>query len=408
MSRNSVKADKIDIPVLLNSLASKPTYSSTFAWWHSSWCKEVPFWRPLTIQSFWLEKAAFTTDHFEKWYCVMFLFKLIFFALMGVYAFKLTKRRDIALLATALYGIPITIIPHLADFVLTQAPVDLVNAWKDQPDLWTDILILSALIFTFDKRYWLALLSATLAVCFKESGWFAFPLILLQLFYTRQIKSVPKSIFIGTLASIVLLAILRISSGVGHGFSMGTNEYWFNRYFGAVGGLYLTTAMAFPIAWLMGTTLFATVFTAIRCNRLISISVFATGIAITLTLAWFLQGTPVSSALISFVDYESPNFIYTVPVFVWLLLAAPLFFNRPALMRCSYVYVLIAITAVPFVMATQVLHHALHLSTCFGSIFVSIMFVNVYESWSIVYPAKKGVQREELIEELHDEPMPVG
>src|SRR5579871_1379025 len=63
----AVERSDNDSRMIYDSIDAKPNFKSTFAWYHESWTLEMPFWRPLTMQSYWLQKAAFGEEHALNW-----------------------------------------------------------------------------------------------------------------------------------------------------------------------------------------------------------------------------------------------------------------------------------------------------------------------------------------------------
>lgn len=227
----SLKAatDDVDNLLFINNIRMHPSFQSTLIWWHGNWIgKSYPYyWRPLTMLSYWAEYHLFKPFRFDRWQMALFLFHFIFTVVLGLLSYSLTKSRAAALFTALLFNcchnIPVIsdIIPIFTRFT-TQSALVVLNNWKDQPEAWVGIFTLATVIFTLRKQWWPALICASIAVCYKESGWQAFAFAFVTLLYTKQLTKLPFKIYIGAAISISMLIALRASAG--HNVFIGPRE----------------------------------------------------------------------------------------------------------------------------------------------------------------------------------------
>lgn len=380
-SRGVPRIDHIDIPMLLGSLAAKPTFASTFAWWHESWAKQAPYWRPLTMQSFWLEKRLFGLDRYDRWMWITFVLGAIYAVLLGIYVHTLTGRRDLALLSVALFTLPSPFGPF--QNIVPPGPNSalVLGSWKDQPDLWANSLILAALILTHRRRFGWALACSAVAVCFKESGWLVFPLSFVQLLATRRLRELPPWVYGVSVAVILTLLAFRYSAGpeVVKGYHMGSNAHWRDRYANALEGLYFSFLFSFLPGWLLGHALYAGALAVRRLGPVrgvLSLLTMAVGVAFCYGR---MAALTVPEAIVGLLDPVNNFSLVAVITALWLFGAVSLARDRSLRNWAAYFFVLGAISATTFVAATQVLVHALHLALSFQSVIVAAMVLAVAE-----------------------------
>ncbi len=380
-SRGLPRMDKIDIPMLLGALSEKTTFASTFAWWHESWTRQTAYWRPLTMQSFWLEKRLFGLDRYDRWMWVSFALGAAFAALLGIYVRVVTGRRDLALLSVALFTLP-SPLSLLRNIVSSGPNSDLVlGTWKDQPDLWANCLTLAALILLHRRRFAWALACGAAAVCFKESGWLVFPLSLVQLIATRRLREMPLWVYGAAAAVILTLLGFRYSAGpaVMRGYHMGSNQHWHDRYVNALEGVYFSMMFTLLPGWLLGHAAVGGILAVKRFGPARGMLAFAAMAFLVAVYYARADSLTLPEAVAGLLDPENNLPACAAVTALWLFGAAALARNRPLLRRAAYFFVLSAIAATPFVAATQVLAHALHLATSFESVIGAAMTLAVAE-----------------------------
>lgn len=214
----------VDQAVYLKHVEQHWSFLSTFAWWHQACVyPDLPrYWRPLTMLGFWVECHLFGAYRFDRWQAASIVFQMIFAVLLGLFAYKMTGSRFAPALTLLLFAnfAPLDktglglgpVIPFFDLFTTPAANVVLVN-WKDQAEIWSGSLSLLALIFTLSSRWWAALVCVIVTICFKETGWLLFPMILVLLLSMGKLKAVPRSIWIASVVAAIVLLTLRALSG---------------------------------------------------------------------------------------------------------------------------------------------------------------------------------------------------
>ncbi len=379
-SRAITLVDKVDVPILYASLATKPTFASTWAWWHTSWTLTVPYWRPLSIQAFWLEKHFFTLDRLDRWMWLSLALHLVCSGLLGVFAYLLTRRRDVALLTVALYTIIISFPSNWGLYLY--APGLLANwNWKDQVDLFADTCTFSALIAALTQRYWMALAGCTLAVCFKESGWLAFALVVALLTYRGELRRVPVSVTVAVILTVATLLALRWSAGpqVWHGYhdTNGVNHHWISRYATATSGIAINTLFFNPGTAVVGVALLGLIALRNRV-RLAGLCVYgAASVGAFLLIECLFYHFPLLDGIGMLSDpaQMTPTIVVGV-IFAFTLGAIPILARRPHMLQLA-IFVLFCdlLSATMYVAAVQNKAHTLHLATGFQCLLNALVIV---------------------------------
>jgi len=394
-------ADHIDVPLILHSLQSKPTFASTFAWWHSSWIPEVPFWRPLSIQGFWIEAHVFTTRRYDLWMWVSCIGHLLMLAALAAMTLAVAVRdlerradriRRFAVVWLTLWifaaervgGISPTFLGDL--FIRTPADI-VLYAWKNQPDIFTDLFVFLTLTFVAVRQWWPVLVCAFVAVAFKESGWMAWLLAGVLLAIGGEWRQVPKSVYVAAGVSIFALLALRWISGseVFRGFHQGTNHSWWRRFEIGVGGNYLDALVELPYCFILGHILVVVSWLRSRGRRVAGYVTLALGISGAIALQMRMTDSPLDATIVSYLDPHIVSFrtllvlgVYVQVSGVWLALRTPFY-------RRLWLFAAIAsvLSAMPFAAAAQVQIHALHQTFAFESMAWAIIFVALIDRWRV-------------------------
>jgi hypothetical protein len=396
-SRHLLTDDYIDVPPILGSIAQKHTFLQTFTWYHTTWQpnSHTPFWRPLTIQAFWLEAHVFGEDRFDRWIWLSIAMNCVCLALMYSLAKTISGRRDVALVTVALYGICATVRLLHSSFVFPGAAWVSTGAWKNQEDLFVDAFTLASMIAVARGKWCPALLCAALAVCCKESGWMTFFLDLVVVLLTGQVGKVPRSVWAATILVACVLIGLRASAGheVFRGFHIGTNRYWYVRYSGAVAGLIGETFCDDPCACVLALMPWAFVFASRRAGNLYA------GLAGALAVLGL-------SALVSTMQLGCSPFIGLTVILcpdtgrladavfcgIWIFLVSILLRDRPMRLLALFAVVCSFVAGVPYAGATQVGAHALHLADGFQALFGASLVV-AFWAWGEQQVRLSSVQK---------------
>ena len=370
-------ADGIDLPLIINSLATKPTYASTFQWWHTSRIPKVPFWRPLSIQAFWLEKQAFTLERFDKWMIVSIIAHLGSLIALGWLALALTKRPVVAWLAILFFGgwhgTPWLSNSALANPLSVPGNVAL-DAWKNQPDLFADLFVFLSAALTLRGQYYPAIAMAFIAVAFKESGWMAWPIDGLALLLSGRFKSVGVRPIVTALAVIAALIALRASAGsaVFDGYHQGTNEGWLMRLDHSVYAPYTLLFLTAPYNWFFGNAIGTAII--MRRRRWVAATICVVGLALSTLLQARILGEGVDIVVGGYTDptLSIDTLINTFAV-AFVVVSTYLVLRSKDCRPCGrFALGAALIAALPAVGAGQVLEHAFHQSYAFQSLWWAI------------------------------------
>ncbi len=379
----SLEASMIDVDIymLVTAIESKSTFANTFDWWTESWTLMTEYWRPLTMQTLWLQWHTFGYEKIHLFFVVSVILNLIYLGLFGMATYYLTRNRWIALASVFLFGCTRFYLPPLSfllpDHELFSPSSALLTSWKDQPDLWTDCLIMGALLASLTKRWWAALLCTGLAICFKESGWLTFPMILIVLGFQGQLKSIPKWVYGAGLGMSLVLLALRWSAGpkVFVGYRLGRNLYWYLKYNTAVGGMLSGVVLGSTGSFVMALVLFALFFLWKPKSPIIIllglISAFATNIAVIMLqkqVGWDVAG------VLSF-SWETS----IVPCLIALFWIAGIFllWKTPWARHSALASLLLGcVAATQYAAAAHVRTHVLYLADSFQTIFLVLILAS--------------------------------
>jgi hypothetical protein len=243
-------ADDIDRWKIMANVMAVHSLAGVSRWWIGPWCGWGAYWRPLTSTAFWLEAHLFSPDRANLWEWALIGANLIFSGLLGVFAYTITRRRDVAILSAFFFAgfRQFSILTGLASYIgnpgevllYTPADVGLTN-WIDQPEMWYGIFALAALIFAWRGAWWGAVACVPIAVGFKEPGWFILPMIFFTLLIQGRLRKVPWTVYAGVaLVCVVLIAVRALSGHAVLTKHLGwSNRSWPLRYGTDVAGCFL-------------------------------------------------------------------------------------------------------------------------------------------------------------------------
>jgi hypothetical protein len=375
------RRDSNDLSAGLTILLVKPTFRSTFSWWHEGILPTIPYWRPLACQFQWLESRSLGIYRFDRWMWVSLILELLLVMAYAVFVYALTRNYAVTLLSVVIWAGArswLFLLRHVFQAADETPLYLLLRSVKFQPDLFANLLIFSALALLCSRKWIGALVCTAIAICFKESGWLALPLGVVILASRRQLQLVPKWMYIATIAMMAVLVLFRWSAGpaVVHGFHMGSNQFWYSRYANAVEGALSINSQVDP-----GEALFAlSIYLLYRVKRLqrplIGLGILATAL---------IAGAAISahqehcSLLIGAVMILDPS--VRLPVVLACLVCMV---GLDAVVRDKdlrgFAVLSVAlglIAALQFVAATQILTHALVNALAFQSLFVACVSIAV-------------------------------
>lgn len=372
------RIDPIDMTLLVRGIRSKPTFLSTFAWWHQDWAGIVPFWRPLTSQFFWLEYRFFGFDHLDKWQWVGIASHLLMVALLALYALRVGPNRWIAPLAVLFFAGSETLGP--ADWLLPLmgarvTPCDIaLDSWKNQPEAWVGICTIGAILAALSGRWARSLACAAAGISFKESGWYIFLLVPIALWGAGRLKTIPLKVYAAGALVAAAFILLRASAGpaVFRGYHQYTEHSGLARYLIAAQGFYVallrspSAASAIVAACLLALLLWS------RASDWLRLGLGIASIAACVLLDAKLQLTTPAAAAAQYLewDLELGN---AVLAFFWLALAWVLL-TSPTYRRIGVALVgMVLVSAISMALASQVVRHVLYIEHAFQSLLMAVV-----------------------------------
>lgn len=223
--------DDVDDAVFLKDIGHHHSIGGPLFWWHNGWHGTAYpyYWRPMTMFGFWTEYQLFGAYRFDRWQIADSFFHLLFAAVLWLFAYRVTGSRFAGPLAVVVMtGFQLFDVPMLdfADVFTTPGADVVLGNWKDQPEQWAAICTLASLLSVMGLRpgkdereklpasaWWSAIGFAAASVCFKESGWLTFPMLLVALVYVGRLRQIPKWAWFAMIAVWAVLIALRASSG---------------------------------------------------------------------------------------------------------------------------------------------------------------------------------------------------
>ena len=376
-----------DVPPLVGRINQCPTFSSTSVYWQEEYTADTPFYRPLSLTWFWLQSRLLGLGQYSHWMVTTLVMRAVFDCLFAALLWRTSRSPAVVVCSLIAFaglqptGLLATL--YTAIDLRPSIPQDVATgAWKDQPTLFSDSLCIASLICVLSNRWLIGILLATLLILFKESGWITYALGLTLLAADRRLLSVSRWVYPSVAASIVLLISLRHAAGLGWfgGLQMGTNEYWLTRYFGAVSGsllhdlFYLKPAAGLFTLLGVGTIAFCNYFCRSRNGVWLSFAFFSGTIVLSAALNALVLHSDFMVALEELFDpsmglpYIGQCIVFASGVF-FLLSDKRMRVWAIAFAVCSM------IAAAPYVAATQVQGHALHLCYAFQSALIGMAYV---------------------------------
>ena len=238
------RRDVPDWELLMGGIRQARSFRDTLPWWSSTWVWPYGYWRPLSAQAFWLEYKAFG-EHFNYWFATLIVSHLVFVACLFWFAYTLTRRWPVALLSCAIFAAPRPSLTSALSWLPgygSDIPGDVIlDYWKNNVEAWLGIVVLLALIAALNKRYLLAFALAGLSVCFKETGWLTFPIIVIlaAALGNGGVRGIPIRAWLIAASVAIPLAAIKYWVG-GHMVQSGpnftSNGAWLHRYLAQIDG----------------------------------------------------------------------------------------------------------------------------------------------------------------------------
>lgn len=370
--------DPIDMGFLVPGIKSKPTFLSTFGWWHETWAGTVPFWRPLTSQFFWLEYHFFGFDHLDKWQWVGIASHFVAVLLLALLALRLFENKWIAPVAVLFFAGSEKLWP--ADLLaplygVRQIPANIaLDSWKNQPELWTAACTFGAILAAISGRWAAAMACTAAAICFKESGWYLYLIVPLALWGVGKLGQVPRRVVIATIAMAVVFILLRASAGwtVFYGYHTGPETSGLTRYFTAVEGFWVGLLRSPSAATaIMAGCLFALMILR-RPGEIARLILAAVVILACIFLNARLQLTTPDAAVAQYMewDLELGNLVLSL---LWLG-AAWVLLTSPTYRRMGLAVVgMVLVSGISMGAAVQITRHVLYPTYAFQSLLMAMV-----------------------------------
>lgn len=405
---SAAETKEIDYVELLRTIGTKDSFAETFNFWHEPWRLDTDlaaYWRPLTMQLFWLENRAFRSNHPYNWVRISILAQVIYTLLFAALLYKLTNSPAVTLITTLVISFPrewLNPIPFLPTTYHTPSMLLLEKGWKDQPDLFANIFILATLLLALNRRWYLALACAAIAVCFKESGWLAFVLMPAALWATRfappllpSTRSththVPKSasggegvrgrgspFTLSTLAVILLLLALRWSAGpaVFFAHTRESNSGWLTEYLHSVSSIAFFDLRFFAEALI--ALAIAYVFTKWSPSSVLSkLAIVGGAMICALVLSAIQHQVTLQIAPVLLLQgFASVG----LQLLLWLALFIPLVLDKDLRLIALAFILLGMVAAAPHAATSQANLHTLSLAIYFQSVFVGCMILAAHRA----------------------------
>ena len=380
---------EVDYHQLYPSLESKQTFAQSFDWWHEPWRADQwvgAYWRPLSMQAWWIESHLFGEDRSYNWMRVSLLLAALFDVLLFLFFWRLTCRRLFALVGLAIFVLPGAWIHLLSPLAvvprISNADLLLVQGWKDQPDLFANCLIIAAMIFAFDRRYFGALICACLAPCFKESGLLVFPLVLAMVVYAGDFRRLPKWIYAAVASFFALYMFARWTAGpmVFHFHTHGGDAGAISRYTNAMLPLAIIALTSIGAAF-AGLTTFGLILW--RPRRLwMWTSAVAASLFVGVLLLALQRLMELDVAFAQFLLDGEPVLLFIL----WLLVTAAIIMARIYLKPAIFLAACAFFVAIPFAMVTGALEHVLTLARAFQAGYGACAALSVISVlWTLIH-----------------------
>ncbi len=359
----------VDYHMLYPALESKPTFWSTFNWWHEPWRGDAwvgAYWRPLSMQAWWLEAHLFGEDRSFNWMRFSLILSVFFNILLLYFLWLLTKNRFLALVGMALFDFPAAwfhwICP-LSDLPrVNNADLMIIQGWKDQPDLFANIFVVGALILAVKNRWVLSLLCAAAAIGFKESGLMAFPLAAIVVWPTQGLKRMPWWVYVSSASIVALMMVAR--------WFAGPLVFAFHSYGRDVGGLtrYLNAMLPLGLSALSsaGETLVGAGLAGLLLWRPKSLPVWLGAILGLLFAGVALVACQESLPLdVAFAQLLDQGAVPVLLLTLWLIVIAVLWTHKIYFKWAMILAACAFVSALSFGLATQAALHVLALARAF-------------------------------------------
>ena len=374
----------IDWGLLNGGLAQIHDFHDTGRWWTSTWCGQVPFWRPLTSYALWAEWLLWPKEYLLPRQIVLVFMHLCFTGLAAALLWKLTKRPWLVLLGIYLFaGLRPYQMGGPQAFIL---PVnDLLTDPKNIPDTLVGLAVVGSLLLLANRRWLGALALAAVSVGFKENGFTVWPLAVLVLGWMHRERVFARDGFRFVFASIrrnrapiamyvaaFLLLLFVHYMTVGLGYRQGANSFWSWRVMVFFGWPTLPSLLLFDqTAGFMSCALFTAILLTRRRTLIWKFAAILGAVALGISIDSWLQATTwiISAARIITLGESVDT---TVMCLLWL---AVVWIARFDWRYIAMGLLLALVSAAPSWMAAQAWAHTRYIASVFMEMTVAAVLI---------------------------------
>jgi hypothetical protein len=232
-----------DVVMLKKGIDASPRLRDTAKWWTGDWIVCTGYWRPLSSYAFWLMCKAFGWQCHDRFHLVTGLSHLGACALLFLLVEAVSGRPVLALLALVLLNVGIPL-PYL-DAMVASPGIGEAARWVCIPDVWLAMCMIPALLMAWRGRVGWAIVLASMAAMCKETGFMAYPLVIL--FYWWRWRRLHRA-FWALAAVAATLATVKLI-GVGPGWILGSNRSLWLRMFRWLAGYPLNVLASNHAPW---------------------------------------------------------------------------------------------------------------------------------------------------------------
>jgi hypothetical protein len=376
-------------------LARIHSFADTGRWWTGTWhVDHAPFWRPLTSYVSWFMYLAWPKDDLFHRELVTLAFHLCFLVVATATLWRLTGKRWLVLTTMWLFAGM-----RFAGMGSTPDPVSRVVIYpKCYHEPLVSMFILLAVLMIVNGRWIAGLACAIISVLFKETGFMAWPVVILALawehrstvFRSDGLRYVTAGITRYWVAiscwglTFVALALFHYHA-VGIGFNMGTPHSWPWRAFcffsGPVLGILDTPQRGLGV---IAIILLAAIVLTRRRSFLVRFFGILAALGLGIGINAWTCGTDWS---VSFAMIVESSVFNILSMTIWLLIAWNARMEWPV---AAFGMLVSMVLSAPTWMASQVLPHARYASVLFLELVVATALCSAVESaWNWVGSIRK-------------------
>lgn len=372
-----------DYRYILQYAAEVQRFRDSFKWWRERWINFTVHWRPLSSQVFWLEYKLIGPGNLEKWIWVNIVGHLAVLGLLVAFVGRAIGSIWCGLLAALVFSgwrpVPPAILPLWSPGVPASCALAMP---KDQPEMFLTTFVLLGMLLVSRSRWLGALLAVAAAVCFKESGWMGFPLLLVALVMTDGFSAVRRIPWWAWITAVVIVfALLALRWVAFPGYFMGVkttaNVAWFKRGLHVAQGPWLMALLPpYTGAGLFATSLLALILLRDRIRSIWMLALVMATLLVAVGINALMFHTPFLLGIFHLLDHTQLLPI-TLAAFAWAVFAWALLTDGELRLRGISAVVAVLIGTIPWMSVTQAGFHTLYMQYAFQAMLVTLAWVAV-------------------------------